>query len=79
MKIRSVLISLALVAVFLNVATSCPVCYGDVDPHTATAVNYAIFAMLMVTGTVLSLFASFFVYLRKRLRSSATDNPNEIQ
>lgn len=79
MKIRSVLISLALVVVFLSVATSCPVCYGETDPHTATAVNYAIFAMLMVTGTVLSFIASFVVYLRKRLRLSSADNPNELQ
>jgi hypothetical protein len=79
MKIKSLFISLALVVVSLSVVSSCPVCYGETDPHTATAVNYAIFAMLMVTGTVLSLFASFFVYLRKRLRLSATDNPNEIQ
>jgi hypothetical protein len=78
MKIRSLLISLALVVASLSVAASCPVCYGDVDPHTATAVNYAIFAMLMVTGTVLSLFVSFFVYLRKRLRLSSPNNSNEI-
>ncbi len=77
MNFKTVVISLVLVILFASVASSCPVCYGETDAHTASAVNGAIFSLLIVTGAVLSFIASFILYLRKRLKLSMADNSNE--
>ena len=78
MRLKTVLLSLALVVLIMNVASTCPVCYGETDVHTASAVNAAIYSLLIVTGTVLSFFSSLIVYLRKRLRLSSTADSNEL-
>jgi len=78
MRVKYVLVSIGLILLIVNVGMSCPVCYGQTDTHTASAVNAAIFSMLIVTGTVLSFFASLIVYLRKRLRLSAATNSDEV-
>jgi hypothetical protein len=49
-------------------AWACPVCYGVSDASTIAGVNFAILALLGVTGSVLAGFASFFLYIRKRSR-----------
>lgn len=45
---------------------ACPVCYGNVESPLTAGMNMAIFTLLGVTGSVLGLFAIFFLYLRKR-------------
>lgn len=62
-----------------NMASSCPVCYGQTDSNTASAVNAGIIALLLVTGTVLSFFASLFVYLRKKYKLSLVNTSNDSQ
>ena len=47
---------------------ACPVCYGASDSTSTAGVNFAILALLGVTGSVLAGFASFFLHLRKRSR-----------
>jgi len=49
-------------------AASCPVCYGQTDTNSASAVNASVIALLIITGAVLSMFGSFIIYLRKRMR-----------
>ena len=79
MKPKYGLLTLILLISCVTVASSCPVCYGQTDAHTASAVNGAIFSMLIVVGAVLSFFASFIIYLRKRMRLLATtDNTNNL-
>lgn len=76
MKSKQLILSLALAALFVSVASSCPVCYGETDAHTASAVNSAIISLLIVVGTVLSFFASMFLHWRKRMKlSQAGDEP----
>jgi hypothetical protein len=79
MKGRSIIVFLALCGLVANAALSCPVCYGEMQGNTASAVNSAIFTLLIVIGAVLSFFASFIVYLRKRYRLSLTENTNDSQ
>ncbi|HEY6953492.1 MAG TPA: hypothetical protein VI758_13885 [Bacteroidota bacterium] len=78
MKTRTVLALLVLLA-FSSLASSCPVCYGQTDSNTASAVNAGIIALLLVTGTVLSFFASLFIHLRRRYKLSLVDTSNESQ
>ena len=47
---------------------ACPVCFGAVDSPMARGMNWAIFALLGITGGVLCAFAAFFIYLLKRSR-----------
>lgn len=49
-------------------AWGCPVCFGAVDSPMTHGMNWAIFALLGVTGSVLFGFAAFFMYLFKRSR-----------
>lgn len=63
--------SLVLVGLFLTVTQevmACPVCYGASDSPMADGVNAAIFLLLGITGTVLSAFVAFFLYIRKRAK-----------
>ena len=47
-------------------SASCPVCYGgDPDTPMIAGMNMAILALLTITGMVLTLFVSFFIYLKK--------------
>ena len=62
------LLHLALVlAVFAPLQTlGCATCFGKTDSPMAVGMNYGIFALLAVIGTMLSLVASFFVFIVRR-------------
>jgi len=77
MKMQRLLLVFFLVFLATGVATSCPVCYGEADPNTASAVNAAIFSLLLVVGAVLSFFATLIFQIRKRMRLNAVDHSNE--
>ncbi len=63
-----------------NIAVSCPVCYGQTDSNAASAVNASVLALLIITGAVLSMFGSFILVLRKRLKlAQATSSTNSTQ
>jgi len=47
---------------------ACPVCFGDPSSPMTHGMNWAIIALLGVTGTVLGGFVAFFLYLFKRSR-----------
>jgi hypothetical protein len=47
---------------------ACPACFGAVEGPIADGVKLAILALLGVTGSVLSGFVAFFVYLARRAR-----------
>jgi len=79
MKPRTIILFIALIAVVSSVAMSCPVCYGETDVHTASAVNAAIYSLLLVTGVVLSFFVSLILQLRKRMKMASTNNENNIE
>ena len=44
----------------------CAACFGKTDSPMAVGMNYGIFALLAVIGTMLGLVASFFVFLARR-------------
>lgn len=64
---RHTLIMLAIVAA-PRAAFACPVCFGQSDSPMAWATNVAILFMLGVTGSVLTGFAGFIIYLVRRAR-----------
>lgn len=47
-------------------AFACAACFGQSDSRLAVGMNWGIFALLAVVGSVLSGFAVFGVYLAKR-------------
>ena len=54
-----------------SVADACPICFGgDPDSQLAQSVNWAVFLLLGVTGSVLSGFVGFIFYLIKRSRQA---------
>jgi hypothetical protein len=77
MKSKIVFLFVILVFAVSSAVASCPVCYGETDVHTASAVNAAIYSLLIVTGVVLSFFVSLILHVRRRLTS--TNNTNNIE
>ena len=52
-----------------DVAVTCPVCFGAAESaRTTDSLNMAVIVLLGITGGVLTLFATFFAYLRKRAK-----------
>ena len=77
------IILLLFLAMILNdVALACPVCFGAAESQRTTdSLNMAVIVLLSVTGGVLTLFATFFAYLRKRAKMTLNGpleypNPN---
>jgi len=54
-----------------EIATSCPVCFGDKASAEVEGAKWAILFLLGVTGTVLGGVASFMVYLRRRTKANS--------
>ena len=52
-------------------ALACPVCFGQSDSPMASATNAGIWLMLGVVAIMLSGFASFFIYLSRRMKRLA--------
>jgi beta-lactamase regulating signal transducer with metallopeptidase domain len=64
---RKILLTMLLLAA-PRAALACPVCFGQSDSPMAAATNAGIWLMLGVVGVMLSAFASFFVYLSRRMK-----------
>ena len=58
---------------FSRTALACSTCFGDPNAPQTHAVNMAILFMLGVVGTLLGLFAAFFVHLRIRAKQVANE------
>jgi hypothetical protein len=52
---------------------ACPVCFGDSNEPMALATNLGIWFMLGVVASMLTAFASFFIYLMRRAKLAAAD------
>jgi hypothetical protein len=71
MKMRVPFLLLAvsiLVILSQHVALACPVCFGALDDPATNGLNYAIFTLLGVTGSILAVFFSFVLRLRRLSR-----------
>jgi hypothetical protein len=55
-----------LVALAPRSAPACAVCFGQTDSKLAVGMNMGILALLLVIGSVLAVFVSFFIYLARR-------------
>ena len=59
--------AIAIVFLFLpSSALACGSCYGAADSPATNGMNFAILSMIGITGGVLAMMTSFFLYLRKR-------------
>ena len=67
---RHAVITLGLLAA-PRAALACPVCFGQSDSPMAAATNAGIWMMLGVVAVMLTGFASFFVYLSRRMKRLA--------
>lgn len=56
----------AVMTIVAQQAFPCPTCYGDANSTEVQGMQWAIVALLGVTGTVLVGVGSFFFYLRKK-------------
>ena len=52
----------------LQSASACPVCFGETESGSEVGVNAAVWVMLGITGTVLSLFSALFMRFRRRMK-----------
>lgn len=79
--IRFILL-LFLIILVNDFALTCPVCFGAAESaRTRDSLNMAVIVLLGITGGVLTLFATFFAYLRKRAKMTMNGsfeypNPN---
>ena len=64
---------------FPRAAMACATCYGAADAPQTHAMNAAIFSLLGVVTTMLSLFAAFFVYLMIRAKTVAKENAEMLK
>jgi hypothetical protein len=55
-----------LVALAPRSAPACAGCFGQTDSKLAAGMNMGIIALLCVIGSVLAVFASFFIFLARR-------------
>ena len=67
------LVAVLLMLAVPRAALACPVCFGQSDAPMAKAMNQGILLMLIVVGFVLAAFATFFISLARRARSTAGD------
>jgi hypothetical protein len=64
--LRKILAALILTALSLQPAAACAVCYGAPGAPMTLGLNWAIFALGGVIGTVLFGVAAFFVHVSRR-------------
>ncbi len=64
---------------FPSAAMACATCYGASDAPQTHSMNMAIFTLLGVVATVLSLFAAFFVFLMIRAKTMAMNNSATLE
>jgi len=80
-RIIRIILLLLLAMIVKDVALTCPVCFGAAEsPRTTESLNMAVIVLLGVTGGVLTLFATFFAYLRKRAKmtlNGSFEYPNQ--
>jgi len=55
---------------------ACAACYGKSDSAMALGMNWGIFALLGVVGSVLAGIAGFFVFLVKRAEKISAEDLN---
>jgi uncharacterized membrane protein len=73
--LRKILIVAALVALAPIHASACATCSGHSDSPMAVGMNWGIFTLMGVIGTVLTCFALFFVHvIRGEAKSQAGDS-----
>ncbi len=68
---RVILLVAAAALAVPRAALACPVCFGQSDAPMALATNAGIWLMLGVVFVMLSGFASFFIYLSRRMKRLA--------
>lgn len=64
-------LAIACLIVFTRAASACSTCYGDPAAPQTHGMNMAILFMIGVIGTLLILFAAFFVHLWIRAKRIA--------
>jgi hypothetical protein len=73
-KLRNVGMMAVLFLLVPAVASACPVCWGgDADSPQAKGMQAAVFFLLGLTGVVLSLFITLFIYFWKRGKRVAVE------
>ena len=74
MKPRHFILPLLLLAALLPVRVlACAACYGASDSPLAEGMNWGIFTLLGVVGTVLTCFLVFFVHIVRKSEAANAD------
>jgi hypothetical protein len=66
--VNRAILTLLISAAFATPVLACPVCFGAPDSPQVKGMQAGILALLGVTVVMLGAFATFFLYLRRRLR-----------
>ena len=66
LKNSAVMLFALVLALAPRSALACAVCFGQTDSKLAVGMNMGIIALLFVIGSVLAVFASFFIFLARR-------------
>lgn len=71
---RALVFTLILTALSATPVLACAVCFGDSNSLQFKGAQMGILVLLVVTGLMLSAFATFFLHLRRRI--NATEGVN---
>jgi hypothetical protein len=84
-KVLKTLVAVAASLAFLlpNSSLACAACYGRSDSPLASAMNWGIFTLMAVIGTVLATIAGFFFYIIRKEMAHTEDpapgTPTEVE
>ena len=78
-KLRNVGMMALLFLFVPSLVSACPACWGDPESPQTKGMQAAIFFLLGLTGVVLSLFTSLFVYFWKRGKRVAIEQALLVQ
>ena len=78
--ISTLFIVFVLLLVVAQVASACPVCYGNADASSPIiqGTNAAILTLLGITGSVLTGFLAFFVMLWRKAKKSRAEKSESV-
>jgi hypothetical protein len=81
--LKVIFIAAMLAALAPSPLFACAACYGQSDSPLASGMNWGIFTLMGVIGTVLVTIASFFIYIIRReaalAAKTAAENLFEIK
>jgi len=77
-RVTSYTVLLLLLLTPLQSVMACPVCFGQTESGSEVGLNAAVWVMVGITGTVLSLISALFLRFRRRMRMTLDGRADSV-